>query len=189
MPFGKRLALANLWLLEPIVRRMMAKQPVTNAVLRTTTAPTVIEGGVKENVLPSRARALVNFRIVPGDTMEGVLAHVRAVVADPRVHVRRSGRLDADPPPLSPLGSRAYQLIETAVRRHYPAAVIVPGLVLGVTDARHYTALAGGVYHFAPFVLRGQADRESLHGTNERIRVDDLETGVSLYRELLRDGT
>jgi len=157
--------------------------------VRTTTAPTVLEGGVKDNVLPSRARALINFRIIPGDTMESVLAHVRAAVADPRVHARAAGRLDADPPPLSPVGSRAYRLIEAAVRRSYPAAVVVPGLVLGATDARHYTSIAGGVYHFAPFVLRGQADRESVHGTNERVRVDDLETGVAWYRELMRDGT
>jgi carboxypeptidase PM20D1 len=102
------------------------------------------------------------------------------------VNVRDLGGLGGDPPPLSPAGSRAHRLIEDTIRRFYPSAVVVPGLVLGATDARHYTAIADGVYHFAPFVLRGE-QREGIHGTNERVRVADLETGVGFYRELMRD--
>jgi len=187
LPFQRRLPVANLWLFAPLVRSVMGGKPVTGAAVRTTTAPTIFEAGVKENVLPSRARAVVNFRILPGDTIETVLAHVRAVVADERVRTRTIGKLEGDPPPLSPVGSRAYRLLESTVQRFYPGAVVVPGLVLGATDARHYTALADGVYHFAPFVLRAD-DRARLHGSNERVSVRDLETGVGVYRQLLKDG-
>ncbi|APR80716.1 Hypothetical protein A7982_06063 [Minicystis rosea] len=187
MPFGRRLALANLWLLSPVVRSMLSREIVTNAAIRTTTAPTVIEGGVKENVLPSRARALINFRILPGDTIDTVLAHVRTVVADPRISLRSVGHLDGNPAPLSSMSGRAYHLIENTIHRFYPTAVVVPGLVLGTTDARHYAGIADGIYHFAPFVLRGK-ERESLHGTNERMRVSDLETTVGVFRALFADG-
>lgn len=188
MPFGKRLAIANLWLLGPVVRAMMAKQPVTNAVVRTTTAPTVFEAGVKENVLPARGRALVNFRVLPGDTVEGVLGHVRAAIADDRVKARAAGKLDSEPRPLASAGTPAYARLEGTLRRLYPGAAVVPGLVLGVTDGRHYAPIADAVYSFAPIVLRGAAARESIHGANERIRADDLATGVTFFRELIEDG-
>ena len=189
MPFGKRLAISNLWLLSPVVLGIMEKRPVTNAVVRTTTAPTILEGGVKENVLPSKARAVVNHRILPGDTMESVIAHVRRAIADPRVSIRRMGALDGDPPPISSMTSRAYRILETTIERFYPDAVVVPGLVLGATDGRHYAKIAEGVYRFAPFVLQGASHRESIHGTNERVRVHDLEIGVGVFRELMRDGS
>jgi carboxypeptidase PM20D1 len=187
LPFSRRLAVANLWLFAPLVRSALARQPVTGATVRTTTAPTMFEAGMKENVLPSRARAVVNFRILPGDSIEGVLVHVRRVVDDDRVHLRTIGKLTGNPPPLAPSGSRAYRLLASTVQRFYPGAVVVPGLVLGATDGRHYAAIADGVYHFAPVVLR-DADRARLHGTNERVGVRDLEIGVGFYRQLFRDG-
>jgi carboxypeptidase PM20D1 len=64
---------------------------------------------------------------------------------------------------------------------------VAPTLVVGATDARHYTSLAEGVYHFAPFVLHKE-DLPSIHGTNERQAVDDLSVAVRFYMQLLRDG-
>src|SRR5712692_11456707 len=76
MPFGRRVMLSNLWLFAPLVVRALEQNPTTNSMVRTTTAPTIFQAGVKENVLPSKARAVVNFRILPGDSVAGVLAHV-----------------------------------------------------------------------------------------------------------------
>ena len=87
MSFVKKLVFANLWLFRPLVERQMAAQPSTNAAMRTTTAATIIEGGVKENVLPSKARAVVNFRILPGDSVKSVLDHVNQTINDARVKV------------------------------------------------------------------------------------------------------
>src|SRR6185436_16994873 len=77
MPFPQRLAVANRWLFAPLLERSLARIPSGNAGLRTTTATTVVHGGVKSNVLPVRARAVVNFRLIPGDTAAAVLEHVR----------------------------------------------------------------------------------------------------------------
>ena len=90
MPFGQRVVFANLWLFAPLVEREMAKIPQTNAGIRTTTAPTIFAAGVKDNVLPATARAVVNFRILPGDTVDTVVEHVRA-------HDRRSDHRGAGP--------------------------------------------------------------------------------------------
>src|SRR5207245_8089071 len=87
MSFGPRLVIANRWLLGGLLARKFGATPQGNAMLRTTTAPTVLQAGVKENVLPSSARALVNFRILPGGSVEGVVEHVRRAVHDSRISV------------------------------------------------------------------------------------------------------
>jgi carboxypeptidase PM20D1 len=84
MDFDKRLVLANLWLFEPLVVRDLSVQPGTDALMRTTVAPTMLSGSVKDNVLPSQARAVVNFRLHPRDDAEAVIEHVRRAIADPR---------------------------------------------------------------------------------------------------------
>ena len=188
MPFGKRLFLSNMWLFEPLVIKLLSAQPAGNATLRTTTAVTMIEAGVKDNVLPSRARAVVNFRILPGDSVEGVVSHVRGVIADDRIHVNRLEATVSEPSPESPIDGRTYASLERAIHQFFPNAVVAPSIMLGASDARHYASIADGVYHFAPFVLTGQ-DLPMIHGTNERCSVEQLGTAVHFYVQLLRDDT
>src|SRR5207249_2113245 len=98
MPFPYRLVFANRWLFGGLIARQLAAAPATNAALRTTTAATVIAGGIKDNVLPARARAVVNFRIKPGDSIAGVLRHVRSTVGNRQVQVRLLPGVDHSEP-------------------------------------------------------------------------------------------
>jgi carboxypeptidase PM20D1 len=186
MPFAQRIALGNLWLFSPVVTSMLEKRPAMNAALRTTLAPTIVAGGEKDNVLPASARAVFNARILPGETMETVLARLRAVVNDPRIAITRIDRGAHDPPPLSPVDSGGYRMIEAAIGRAFPRAVIVPALVLGATDGRHYRSLANGVYRWAPFTLAA-SDLARLHGVDERVKVAELPIAVRAYMELMRE--
>jgi len=186
MPFLQRMAMSNLWLLEPLVLRALASQPIGNAMVRTTTASTMFSGGIKDNVLPSEARATVNFRILPGDTIDTVLGHVKEVIDDERITVTTLQRLVTNPPPEAPTNSHAYRLLEGSIHQHFPSALVTPTLVVGGTDAREYARLAKGVYHFVPFVLHPD-DRLRVHGTDERIPIEALSTMVAVYRHLLRD--
>ena len=77
MAWSKKLTLANLWFFDPLVKKQLTASPLTNAVLRTTLAPTIFNAGVKENVLPAQATAVVNLRLMPGDTTAGAMEHVR----------------------------------------------------------------------------------------------------------------
>jgi carboxypeptidase PM20D1 len=187
MPFGKRLVFANRWLFGPLVERQLAASPSTDATIRTTTAPTMFEGSVKDNVLPARARAVVNFRILPGDSIRGVLEHVRSVVADPRVTVRPVPAFGlAEPSPVSSTSSPAYTALVRTIRQIFPTAVVAPFLTVGATDARHYAPLTRNVYRFLPMRVT-PSDLPRVHGTDERIAVEDYAQAVRFYAQLIRN--
>jgi carboxypeptidase PM20D1 len=185
MPFWSRVPLANRWLFNGLIVGQLAKSPTTNAILRTTIAATIFEGGVKDNVLPAQARAVINFRIKPGDTVRDVLAHVKKVVNDRRVEVRlvepESGK---NPSRQSRVDSVAFKRIERTIREVMPDAIVAPSLVVAATDTRHYEELADEVYRFLPVVL-GPDDPRRIHGTDERIAIDGYKDCVRFYVQLL----
>jgi carboxypeptidase PM20D1 len=186
MPFGLRVVFANLWLFAPLVERQMEGSPQSNAAIRTTTAPTIFDGGVKDNILPVSARAVVNFRILPGDTVDKVLDHIRRTVDDPAVEVRALGGGD-DPSPLSDPDAAAFTQVARAIRATFPGTLVTPFLSLGATDARYYTVISPNVYRFAPMRMRAE-DLARIHGTNERIAIDDYVGMIRFYVELLKKG-
>jgi carboxypeptidase PM20D1 len=184
--FGRRLALANLWLVGPLIPFFSPDVPILDAMIRTTTAATIVRGGVKSNVLPREAEAIVNFRILPGDSVESVLAHVRRSVDDERVSVGLADEVAGDEPsPVSPDDDPAFRGIARAVSTAVPDAVSAPFLVVGGTDARHYTRLGPAVYRLLPFRVGEEALRLA-HGTDERISLENLGRGVRFYRAWLR---
>jgi carboxypeptidase PM20D1 len=179
-------AFANLGATRRLVKRRLAADPQTNALIRTTAAPTMLEGSVKDNVLPARARAVVNFRLLPGDTVQGLLAHVRRVVADPRVEVRPFGPLTAEPSPISPTDGEAFAALHRTIAEIFPAAVVAPYLVVGATDARHFTGLTPNVYRFTPMWV-SPADMARIHGTDERVAVGAYADAIRFYHQLIRN--
>ena len=185
MTFARRAVFANLWLFRPLVARLLAGTPTGNAMIRTTTAATMLSGSPKENVLPSRATAVVNFRILPGDSVAGVLAHVRRVVSDTSVHLRVMGEAN-EPSAVSDVGAPAYAMLERTIRQAFPDAVVVPYLVVGATDARSYGSLSPNIYRFMP-IAAGPEDLPRMHGTNERVSVAGYEGAVRFYVQLLRN--
>jgi hypothetical protein len=182
-----RAVFANLWLLRPVLEWQLADTPATNALLRTTTAATMIEGGVKENLLPASARAVVNFRIRPGDTTTSVLENVRATVHDPRIALRALAPAN-EPSRVSSVESAGFEAIARSIRQTFPDAVVAPSLVLGATDSRYYAGIGKDVYRFLP-VRFGPDDLARAHGTNERIRVEGFAQAVKFYARLIRNSS
>jgi carboxypeptidase PM20D1 len=183
MPAAQRLALSNLWLLGPLVERPLLAAPSTAALLRTTTSLTVFNAGNKENVLPGQATALVNFRLLPGDSIEAVTAHVRRVVGDERIAIETVGTPN-EASPVAPSDTAAYRAIEASVREVFPGSIVAPGLMLAATDARHFTAVSDAVYRFSP-VRATSADLARFHGTDERLSVANLAEMIRFYHRLL----
>lgn len=175
MSFTQRMALANLWLFQGTVEKSMAKLPSANAMIRTTTAPTMMTGSAKDNVLAQRAIASVNFRIHPNDTTEDVIAHVKRVTADIEgltIEVSEKN-IGSNASPVSPTDNLAYRVLESAASVAGNGAPSAPGLVIGATDARYATAITPNVYRFAPAILT-PADLSGFHGTNERMSVENM---------------
>jgi carboxypeptidase PM20D1 len=185
MSFGRRVIFANRWLFDPAIERQLAASPQTDAMLRTTTAVTMLEGSPKDNVLPSQARAVVNFRILPGDSIAGVVDHVRRVIDDLRVDVGVVG-IATEPSQVSPTNTDAWALLERSIRQVYSDAVVVPYLVLGGTDSRYFRDLTPNVYRFAGIRLDAE-DLSRFHGTNERIAVASYLEGIRFLAQLLRN--
>jgi carboxypeptidase PM20D1 len=189
MDFARRFVFANLWLSRPLVLRAMAAQPESNAMVRSTTAASMFSGSPKQNILPARAAAVVNFRILPGETRETVLAHATRVIDDPQV-VLSVLPFNSEPSPISPVDSPAYAMLEATIQQSLgqPAGaeplVVAPHLVVGATDARWYSALSPHVYRFLPLRLT-PADLRRIHGANERISVENYAEMVRFYAQLL----
>ncbi|MGH1420179.1 MAG: M20 family peptidase [Hyphomonas sp.] len=186
MPFAQRMALANMWLFGGMVDKSMAGIPAANAMVRTTTAPTMLTGSAKENVLPQRAQAIVNFRIHPNDTPESVEAHVKRVTKDiDGLSVEVSGDSIGSPAsPLSPTDNRPYSVLASVAAHASDGAPITPGLVLGATDARFASEISDNVYRFAPAVLTDD-ELTGFHGTNERISVENMKRMSEAYAQII----
>ena len=89
--FPMRMLFANRWLFDEVIDDQLSNITFANAMLRTTTAPTMLSGSIKTNVLPIEAIATVNFRVHPRDTPESVQAYVERIVADEQITVRTRG--------------------------------------------------------------------------------------------------
>jgi carboxypeptidase PM20D1 len=188
LPPVQRAVFANLWLTRPLVMRTLMESPVTNAMVRTTTASTMFQAGTKDNVLPSSARAVINFRIVPGDNIATVVEHVRRAIDDDRVEIKIVGRFFAEPSAVSNTDSESYRTLERTIRSLDPDVIVAPYLVVVATDARHYTGLSRNVFRFLPVRLTSQ-DIERLHGIDERIGIEEYEAAIRTYRRLVIETT
>ena len=180
-----RVFLSNLWLFKPLVEQQLKKGAATNAMLRTTTALTVFNAGNAENVLPGRARAAVNFRLLPGDTSDAVVAHVAQVVANPAIKIEKTPVL-SEASKVAHTDAAGYRLINTTLRQLHPDVIVAPGLMIGGTDSRHFDAVADTIYKFSPVRARTE-DLKRFHGTNERISTANYVEMIQFYHQLLRN--
>jgi carboxypeptidase PM20D1 len=178
MPFGQRIFVANRWLFGGLLKRMFAASAEGAAMLRTTTAPTIFQAGVKANVLPSTARAVVNFRILSGDSTAHVIEHVRRTLDDPRILVQPVEGFASEPSPVSDVNSESFRTLNRTIREVFPGTIVAPYLVVAGTDSRHYAGIAQNVLRFGGTRM-GPDDMNRIHGTDERV-------GVEAYADLVR---
>lgn len=186
MPFKHRLLFANLWLFGPTVLKRLEAKPATNATVRTTFAPTMLSASPKENVLAQQARALVNVRIHPRDSVRDVLRHASRAVAESGVRVRIVPGSACEPIPSSRTRGPAWRILARTIRQVFPGALVAPGLMVGQTDSRHFRVLGGDLYRFAPLRITDR-DRERFHGVDERIGVRSYREMITFYVQLLRE--
>lgn len=178
-----RLLLRTLATLRPVTAQVFALlggEPA--ALMRTTIAATMAEGGSAANVLPSRASATLNVRILPGETVAGSLRRIRRRIRDPKVSVEvLEGN---DPSPESPVDGPEFAAVAGAARAAYPDAVPAPYIMMQASDARHFHRFSPAVYRFAPLAM-SSAQRAAIHGVDERVDVESLARGRDFHVALI----
>lgn len=181
----ERFIFGNLWLTGGLVAQQMAGDQTTNSFVRTTTALTMINAGVKENVVPQSAQAKINFRLLPGDTREAVIARVTEIVDDPQVQIS-SERWD-NLPPVSDHEAEGFLVISEAVNEVFPDALVVPSLLTATTDTRHYIDLAEHQYRFHGVEME-TSQANSIHGTDEYVEVASYLRSIEVARLMIARG-
>lgn len=185
LPFSLRMAFANLWLFGGMVKKKLEASEQTAAAIRTTTAVTVISGGVKDNILPHQATAFVNFRIFPGQTTDDVLSHIKRVVADERVKFKPVPTACWNPVKSSPTDIPFYAQLQAAIQNTFDNVPVAPFMMVAATDSRHYAPICDAVYRFSPYVA-DSAELKRLHGIDERISLEALEKMLEFFIRLMR---
>jgi carboxypeptidase PM20D1 len=177
-----KMAVANEWLFAPLLVKQIAATPAGAASLHTTIAPTMLRGSPKENVLPQDATAWINYRIAPGQTSDDVMQRARAATSGLDVTLRWV-QPPYEPPPVSSTRSRGWQLIAAAAAAggDWP---VVPGLVTATTDSRSMTGVSRDIYRFQALVASIH-EFEMIHGTNERLTLDNLRRMTDFYSRLV----
>lgn len=178
-----RVVFCNLWLLKPLLLKIMNKIPPAASLVRTTTAVTMCQGSPAANVLPQKASVTVNFRIMPGQTIEDVRRHIEKYMGDENTTIEFvKGK---EPSLVSPTNTKAFETLSRLSININEKNIVAPYLVMGGTDAYNYENVCQNIYRFAPFTV----DTKLLlttHSTNERIPVEQMTQGVTFFKRYIR---
>lgn len=167
-----------------LVRVLPRLGPELNALVRTTAVVTEMSGATGANVLATTAKASLNVRLLPGDTVAAAVRRIRSTVRDPLVEIDVESASEASP--VSPWAGPAWDRLVAATASALGTEVVpTPYIQLGASDSRWFTAISDSVYRFTPFHLTRE-EREALHSHDERIRAGVWLRGIDFYRELIR---
>ncbi|XP_059490721.1 N-fatty-acyl-amino acid synthase/hydrolase PM20D1-like [Neocloeon triangulifer] len=184
--FLHRILYSNMWLFAGIMSRVMEREALSNAMVRTTSAITVFHGGIKDNVVPAHARAIINHRVHPSQTISQVIEFDKRTIDDPRVEIKVKTSKEAHPvSPYSP-DDVQYNVIARSIYQTFDDVVVIPGVLIANTDTRWYLGLSSHLYRFFPTVIYPE-DTNRYHGIDERISIDDYQRAVSFYYRVMKN--
>ena len=182
--FVYKLIFSNLWCFKPVLN-MICKSSggEMNALVRTTTAFTQMEGSTARNVIPAKASMVSNMRLNPQDSVASATEYLKQTVNDDNVEIEVLESFE--PSRISQTDCDAYQKVASAVANTWRGCITTPYLMVQCSDSRHYGVISDKVYRFSAMDLTKE-ERGTIHGNNERIRVEALHRAVEFYVRLLR---
>ncbi len=175
LPFISKMVFANKWIFGGLILKGLNNH--------TTIAPTIINAGVKDNVLPTKAVAKVNFRILPGETPESVKEHVIKAINNERVKVEIVVAMH--PSEVSSSDTKVFKTMMKTIAQVMPGAVVAPGLTPGGTDTKHYSEVADYFYRFSPMSFAPGQDGP--HSVNEHLRFEDYRNTLAFYYQFIKN--
>ncbi len=180
-----RIVFANQWLFKNIITGIYRQSNSGNALVSTTIAPTVIKAGVKDNVLPVYAEAIINMRMLPGESAEKVVKHLKTAINDDRVNIEFYGEV-IEASPVSEINTGGFGIINKTIKEQYAGTLVVPTLMTAISDGRHYSKISKNIYRFAPYQME-EKDLPSIHGVDERIKIEDYKAMIRFYYRLIQN--
>ena len=163
--------------------KLLAAEKYTNALFRDTVSVNVIKAGYQTNVIPERAEAEIDCRLLPETDTQEFHRWLVSRVADDRIKIEMIQT--SLPSGIAPLNSRFYQAVTSAIEKHSPGAGVFPLLMAGATDGRYWRQRGYPAYGFAPIIME-RTDISRVHGIDERISIDNLLLGIKMTKDIIK---
>lgn len=179
---AEQVAMRNPRLFAPLIKQILLKNKQTAAMLRTTIAFTMTEGGSGYNILPRTASCVANIRILQGDSVESILAYIAGFGHEYELEEIMVN----EPTAISAVDGEGMDHIRRTIARVFPDALALPYLMVGGTDCRYYDSVADNAYRFLPSRLSGE-ELDTMHGRNERISHENFYSMIQFYREFIQN--
>lgn len=186
MSYPLRFVLCNVPVLKPLLTKILASNEMAFPMVRTSAAVTMSSGSPAANVLPQKATATINFRIMPGDTIKDVENHLEKYMGGDDTEIELVKGKEASK--VSPTNTKAFETIKELMSAESDKSIVVPYLVTGGTDAYNYEPVCDNIYRFSPFTISNEL-LSNMHSTNERIPISQLNTGVTFFKRYIRKMT
>ena len=181
MKFPNNMAFANPTIFKSLIVANYEKIGSGNAMIRTTFVPTIINAGIKDNVVPTLATATVNFRLLPGDLSNEVIEKVKKIINDDRVQIKKTTVDISEASPISSANSAAFKNIDSIIKKSYANVVTTPFLMIGATDSRHFTAISDNIFKFSPM-----QDPIGFHTIDEQVSIESYQHSLLFFEQLMR---
>ena len=179
-----RIIFANMWCFGWVIDLLgKTSGGEMNALVRTTVAFTQMEGSSARNVIPPEAKMVANMRLNPSDSVESALEYLRKIIKDESVEV--TALESFEPSRISTTDCEGWEKVSAAVAETWKGSIVSPYLMVQCSDSRHYGRISDKVYRFSAMDLTA-AERATIHGNNERIRLDCLHRAVEFYIRLMK---
>nr|MBQ8244479.1 M20/M25/M40 family metallo-hydrolase [Oscillospiraceae bacterium] len=179
-----RVIFANLWCFGWVIDLLgRLSGGEMNALVRTTVAFTQMEGSSARNVIPPEAKMVANMRLNPQDSVASALAYLKKTVQNDAVEI--TALESFEPSPISETDCPAWDKVASAVANTWPGCIVAPYLMVQCSDSRHYGKISNHVYRFSAMDMTAE-ERATIHGNNERIRVESIAKAVEFYIRLMK---
>ena len=182
--FLYRMIFANQWLFKGVLDMICKKSGgEINALLRTTVAFTQASGSIAPNVIPPSASLVANLRLNPADSVDSAVEYIRSVIQNESIVLTAEDYME--PSPISETNCPAWDKVARAVEDTWQGCIVAPYLMVQCSDSRHYRDLSNHVYRFSAMDLTSE-ERRTIHGNNERIRLEAIGRAVEFYIRLMK---